>query len=385
MTLARTTTFMICASITIMLWTTSNQALALPQTNPSSVDEKFAEIEAKVPGFSGLYFDEQGKLNILLKDAQKISPLQAALVLNEYLEPKAFQYGFNVMPAKQEWNQWLSWKHTLRDLFVEKDLDITALDIDEKNQKIIVGFSKLDLNKESKVQDFLKTRNIPTDMVSFVETGEIQLDTHENTVFNPRKGGIQIGIVGSTYCTNGFIAIRSSQTVSITNGHCEATVDSAADQQFTQPQGGSVIGTEVANSNIQGSRYSDTLRFAPTVSTALGKINKNGSDLTINGKIYFQTLGNYICKYGYQTHETCGVIRATAVDVSHPNYSVLFDQNTADYTRQGGDSGSPVYRHDGTSNISLFGIHWGVQSGTGYAFYSPIGNIETDQGTLQVK
>lgn len=54
----RTATFMICTSVAILLWSSSSQAFALPTTNPSSVDEKFAEIETRIPGFSGLYFDE---------------------------------------------------------------------------------------------------------------------------------------------------------------------------------------------------------------------------------------------------------------------------------------------------------------------------------------
>jgi hypothetical protein len=47
-----------------------------------------------------------------------------------------------------------------------------------------------------------------------------------------------------------------------------------------------------------------------------------------------------------------------------------------------GDSGSPVFRRQGTTNnVTLVGILWGAKGTTLYVF-SPISNIETELGAL---
>jgi len=48
----------------------------------------------------------------------------------------------------------------------------------------------------------------------------------------------------------------------------------------------------------------------------------------------------------------------------------------------GGDSGSPVFRRQGsTNNVTLVGILWGGSGSTLYVF-SPISNIEMELGAL---
>jgi hypothetical protein len=51
-----------------------------------------------------------------------------------------------------------------------------------------------------------------------------------------------------------------------------------------------------------------------------------------------------------------------------------------------GDSGSPVFRRQGTgSHVTLLGILWGgstLPDGSSLYFFSPIANIETELGSL---
>lgn len=360
-----------------------------PQPSPlaRTPDNIFAEIEGKLPGFAGLFFDSEGKLNVYVTQPDGVTSAQIASVLADYLEPTDMEKGITILQAKHTWNTWKAWKQTSRELMFQQELGVTKLDIDEKNQKIVIGFIQLDEGTRAKVNEFLVANNIPLADVELVETGPINLLSHGVTV-SPRKGGIEIGYSeGSNnyVCTNGFIANRQSDgiRVSATAGHCEGVVDTAGDESYVQPSGGSTVGTEVANTNLAGPRYSDSLLWAPSsgITTSLGKIYNGGSDYTITGKKNFHAVGEYICKYGRTTHESCGSITNVDVDYTHPNYSQLWSQNEVSLTAQGGDSGSPVFKKGTNPNVTLYGILWGVGS---VAVYSPIYNVEIDQGTLQV-
>ena len=52
---------------------------------------------------------------------------------------------------------------------------------------------------------------------------------------------------------------------------------------------------------------------------------------------------------------------------------------------QGGDSGSPVFRIEGGTNVTLLGNLWGGNSSGTLFVYSPLSNIEGELGALQTR
>lgn len=152
------------------------------------------------------------------------------------------------------------------------------------------------------------------------------------------------------------------------------------------------MGREVANTNPLGARYSDSLMWIPDagVTTTLGKIYVSSSvEYTLTGKKAFPAQGEAICKMGRTEHEDCGTIINTGVNIFGENaapYDILWSMAEAQYTSASGDSGGPIYKKGPNNSAVLYGIHRGqiVQGQTIYRVFSPISNIENDQGTLQV-
>ncbi len=361
--------------------------------NPRTVDEAFAAIESEFPGFSGYFYDEEGRLNIFFTEPQQVDSEQVSsrLVSAGYIENEDTANGVILLQSKYPWKTLHTWKNTLNVLFLNKDLGITTLDANEKMQRIDIGVESLTPAIRDSITEVLIQNGIPTEDVQLMETGPILLESHGVSV-SPRKGGVELGFGTSSVCTNGFIVNNSSGArQSVTAGHCEVVVDTAGDEVYRNPgaSGSTTVGTETANTNLAGPRYSDSLMWTPAsgITTSLGKICKNtgcSTDFTITGTKSFPAVGEAICKYGRSTHETCGTITATDVNVTHPNYSQLWAQTQASYSSSGGDSGSPVYKKGTDPNVTLYGLHWGVTQ-SGVRLFSPFNGITADQGTLTVK
>jgi len=375
-----------------------NSSDTAAQGLPPTLDEIFEKIEKKLTGFGGAYLGDNGKLYVYFTGSERVDESQVAKILSDDLGPEYLEKGLVILKSDYAWNTWLPWKQMLRQLFKQKDLGLTSLDIDEKKQRIVLGFETLDEQKRSHVTGLLAKYPIPASVIELVEEGKGEAVTHDATTsFRPLIGGIPEGVVNAGTCTMGFVANKFSnnQRVIVTAGHCEAIPkDTLGDQRYTNPSSSStVVGQEVANTNFGGNRWSDTLLFAPSVSSQLGLIYSGtiGSSYNIQGKGYTQLVGDPVCKMGYRTHETCGKITATNKDKVHPNsdgenyYGIIWSQNETDMTVNRGDSGAPVYKKLGFPYVQLYGILWlkmTLYDTPGPGVYSPIVNIERDQGTL---
>ncbi|MGI0059382.1 MAG: hypothetical protein ACREBJ_06400, partial [Nitrosotalea sp.] len=245
-----------------------------------------------------------------------------------------------------------------------------------------IGFEKLNESKTSVVNKFLNDHQIPSDMVKLVETGKLTLINSGITV-NPITAGAEIWVKDATWtppppvCTTGFIVKISNGTVrGLTAGHCQASSHwNDGTQPYYQPYNGRYIGNVIAGTNKHS--HSDTLLFKTSETGGFGKIYRYGSSqLTITGKGYSQFVGDSVCTSGTGSASTrCGSV--TAVGITSP--SGLQGQNKASFTSVGGDSGSPVWH--ATSGVIAYGTAFEIDSSGTY--YSPIGGIEFDQGTLQ--
>lgn len=87
------------------------------------------------------------------------------------------------------------------------------------------------------------------------------------------------------------------------------------------------------------------------------------------------TSGHTVYKSGITTGLTSGTVVDTYIELDHPYFGTLYDQFTASYWSEPGDSGSPVFTVSGDT-VRIVGVHLG-RSGDNAAF-SPISGVIAD-------
>ena len=230
-------------------------------------------------------------------------------------------------------------------------------------------------------------------------------------MFRPTQGGIQIHF-GGYLCTLGFNVDHSGGRSFITNSHCTNTQGGTEGTTYAQPTRGTdptVIATEAADpaysSALPGCsagkvcRYSDAsrARYSDAVASSRGIIAKttgvNNKSLTTAGTFYVtsqdgsgQTFSGSVDKVGRTTGWTRGEVSQTCatVNVSQSNIQLLCQ--TMVFNRRAaivgsGDSGSPVFKHNGTDDVQLIGILWGG-SGSSTFVFSPLKNVIDELGAV---
>lgn len=90
-------------------------------------------------------------------------------------------------------------------------------------------------------------------------------------------------------------------------------------------------------------------------------------------------VGDEVCKSGYITNVTCGVL--VQLNWTHSDYNMRY-QRRATYASAKQDSGSPVYRTVNGNLKELVGLHWGRADGS--AAYSHVGWVLHDLNLLGV-
>jgi len=88
----------------------------------------------------------------------------------------------------------------------------------------------------------------------------------------------------------------------------------------------------------------------------------------------------FVYKSGIATGTTSGVVSGVYKMIGSQTFGTLYDQSYANYDSAPGDSGSPVFRLDGTGNVELLGVHLGSLGGT--AYFSPISGVYLDLGVV---
>ena len=241
---------------------------------------------------------------------------------------------------------------------------------------------------------------IPDDAVTVVQSAPIVLMATLRDRVRPLQGGLQIHFT-QYLCTFGFNATHSGEASFITNSHCTAKQGGVQNTVYYQPLSSTdptVIGTEVEDptyrKNFAGCprgrscRYSDAARVRHATSDfTLGRIARPTAlgSLTIVGFWTINAEGSpaaseTVSKVGRTTGWTQGPVTSTCatVNVSGTNITQICQAIVTSSSTMigGGDSGSPVFRTNGTSNVTLLGIAWGGSGDGKTLVFSPIANIE---------
>ena len=134
-------------------------------------EKSYLNMETKVHGFSGMYFDDNRILNVYTADS-KITSIDKGAFFG-IVDQSYLANGIIVKHSKHSWHKWLELNEIITKLLDKKDLGITSMGVDDKNQVYLVGFERLDNSTTEKVNKFLTEHKIPYDMVKLVETGKL--------------------------------------------------------------------------------------------------------------------------------------------------------------------------------------------------------------------
>lgn len=363
-------------------------------------DDELVRMGKSIPGFGGLFYDEEGRPNVYLRD-----PGTAGAVV------KSLGPDVRVLRGDYEFAELVRWRVGLRPLLGLPG--VVFLDVDETANRVVLG---VDATSETKSLDLdrlereLLFRDVPREAVVVRETAPFVEVLGVQDKFRPAPGGVQINFTGFL-CTLGFNATRGNVSGFVTNSHCSLVRGEADGTRYYQSLvAGGAIGTELVDPAYttdsrcptgRKCRFSDSA-FVKYDKKSLGSFAKvarparegslslspNGARFTVKGKAGGVVAGQIVNKVGRSTGWSSGVVTSSCADVSSSaTVYTMFCQGIVRANAAGGDSGSPVFVRTKKNDVTLVGILWaGGSDGSGntvFAF-SPLENVELELGTLKV-
>jgi hypothetical protein len=389
---------------------TGNAALSAGAGNPASPgpaqtdeietsDDRLAAVARQVPGFGGMFFDQDGTLQVYMTDQKGPAPASLVSLLDDVITREVGRgerlsgSGVEVLDGQYGFLDLYNWQAQMSPAVLALP-EVVFTDIDETTNRLRIGITDSPGMSEA-VEKYLAELNVPRKAVLISETKPVIPELRN--VRRPLRGGLQINF-GNFLCTLGFPAVRQGVTGYVTNSHCTNTQGGVEGTVYHQPAASGTanrIGQEIADPTYftggscpagRRCRFSDS-SFArvphpsgPSVATALGTIarpavnsfNWNGVDIfQITGEAA-PVVGQAVTKVGRTTGRTSGTIQQTCANFNVSGSTITqLCQSRASFSSAGGDSGSPVFRITTLPNVILVGIHWG--SG---GVFSPITGIQ---------
>jgi hypothetical protein len=356
-----------------------------------------------IPGFGGFFFDRAGVPTVYLRDVSARGQVERAL--GPWLSAEGIRTAsLQVRRADYDWGSLERWQGRATEQVLAMQ-GAVSVDADEARNRVTIGVER---GMPAQVRSAVARLGIPLDAVVVEEVEPVRFAATLRDRVRPVVGALQInfaGTPGSFLCTLGFNATRNGQRSFITNSHCTNTQGGNESTPYWQPTQGVAptrIATEVADPAYttgggcpsgRRCRRSDAARarYASGINSTLGSIARssgaNNGSLTITGNFTITAEGSAIAgqqvhKIGRTTGWTRGFVTGTCVNENVLGSSITqLCQTEVSAGVGAGDSGSPVFRRQGTNNVTLVGILWGGKGSTLYVF-SPISNIETELGAL---
>lgn len=387
------------------------------------------EVAQAVPGFGGYFLDADGAPTVYLTDASRRADAEQAL--GGFLADRGFTASdLHVRQGAYAYTQLEEWYRAARP-HAFGVAGVILGDVDEAANRIRFGVANA--SAAAALQSAITQLGIPADAVIVQQRAPITTMATLRDDVSPLQGGLQInflnvgGVVGvSLLCTLGFNAVIDGVSSFITNSHCsqveggeetptdyyQPLQDSDGDRMVNPEK---LIATEAddphwftspdcAQSPAIQCRWSDASRAAYTPAAAaearLGRIARTlrpstsltDVELTIDGFFTIKreqargVVGEVANKVGRTTGWTFGTTTETCVDVlALGTTHTRLCQEIVAAVVDGGDSGSPVFRRNGGSNVTLLGVLWGgsTDDANPEFVYSPMFGIERELGALK--
>jgi len=380
-------------------------------------DAQLAAIAERVPGFGGVFFDEDGRPTVYVRDLSRAQEARAAVV--DLLAGRQTRRGGSaaaldagdivVRRGDYDFGRLVEWKQSLIDVLSLPG--VVFLDVDERKNRLLVGIEP-GADPEP-VKKLVTQRGIPQAAVIVAEAEPIKTAATLQDHVRPVVGGLQISFSdsrGTWLCTLGA-PVYLGRMGFITNSHCTDTPGQVKGTYYYQPVSGSsyLIGNESVDPPFftteglcpagRRCRWSDAAfaYFRSGVSyeyatiartyyrdTWIGSLTITGS-LPIVGKTLWPTVGEKLDKIGRTTGWTSGEVTNACVHVNVNDLPgvTLLCQDMVQAGVKGGDSGSPVFKYDivnGTAN--LYGLLWGSTQDS--FIFSSMWNIEREIGSVGI-
>jgi hypothetical protein len=407
----------LCALLAVPLNSnTGNAAKSNPAALPvlaqtdqkGNFDEQLANVAMQVPGFGGMFFDQDGTLQVYMVGQREPANEALTSLLEDVLArevgngERLSSRGMEIREAKYDFLELHRWQQQMTPEVLAIP-GVVSTDTAEDKNRLQIAITDEPGTAEA-VEEALSKLGIPREMVVVNETKPIVQYLRNRR--RPLRGGLQINF-GNFLCTLGFIAVRNGVNGYVTNSHCTTTQGGVQNTVEHQPIASGTtnrVGIEIADPTyFSGSgcpagrvcRRSDSSFIqvphpsGPAVTTARGTIarpavnsfNWNGVDIFNITSEGSALVGQAVTKVGRTTGRTAGTVSQTCVNtnVSGTNITQLC-QTFANYGNAGGDSGSPVFRITTLPNVVLVGINWGG-NGT-ISVFSPITQIQQELGAL---
>ena len=380
----------------------------LPTEMPLTIDEEYARMAERVPGFGGLYLDERGTTHVYLVDLALEREVQS---LGERVEVHQGDYDFRDLYA---------WKNELRSFLSREGM--VSLDIDESRNRLVLAAEPPFADRlRNELIGLLRPTSVPAAAV-LVEVGELpepMADLQDR--IRPIPSGVQIRNENQGGCTLGVNTTRFGVRGFVTNSHCTGNMGVVEGTLFYQKDvwWEDRVGVEevdppfIPSSAFYPSgmcpdkfrcRYSDSA-FVAYDDAALsegGNVALPASCLNPAGTLEIGTalprlpftdasyanppIGAILHKVGRTTGCTLGPLKQTCSDIILPanidgdlssNTRMLLCQNQVLAAVNPGDSGSPVFRRLGNGAV-LEGLLWGKSANR--FLYSPWSSVILELG-----
>ncbi|KAF0380803.1 hypothetical protein F8M41_012139 [Gigaspora margarita] len=168
-------------------------------------------------------------------------------------------------------------------------------------------------------------------------------------------------------CSVGFFARAKNKTYVVTDEHCRDRTKREP-SKFLQLAWNSTSAAAVVGSMltfvgkpydfglIDTSNKSLTLKLLPSVRNT---DSKKFRELNIENAILVSTHGAHLCKSGYTTHVTCGLIRAFSAIYMARSRVYFIDFILTNMLSIHGDSGGTTFRYSDLNSVILNGILYG--------------------------
>lgn len=379
-----------------------------------SLDDLFLQVSRDVPGFGGIFVDEDGALVIQLVDSAQGDAARSAVERTFGAEPAVRDRATRLNAARFSFSQLNSWRGTIDEK--GPPAEVRLIDIDERANVIRIG--TVDQASAGGVAQWIEAIGIPRSAVVTEPVPAMsQLTDYLSSRVRPVLGGLVVATTAGG-CSLGFKAKKTGATRYVaTNAHCTSTFGSVDGTQLGQPllQSNYFIGTESDDpAFVSGGgcatgyscRWSDaTLVQCDTIAACSGYTiarttsQYTGSDWSQSGSSTLTTepwyvvgeassgsliMGASLSKVGSTSGWTGGTIVSTCGDWQVATGKKLRCQYEFSGVARGGDSGSPVFQfEDATGKAWLAGMMWG-SNGSSATVFSPLAGIKTDLGSLTV-
>jgi hypothetical protein len=388
-------------------------------------ERMFREIAERVPSFAGFHLDESGRLIVRVTDRGAEGAARAAVA--PLLPDLGFGQGVGpvgpavvVEPADYSFRELAAWRDAVESAVFPLD-GLVFVDLDERANRVTIGLS--DEPARGRVEEALGALPVPRAAVAIRIVGEARPlagpagATSASSVgcttltgyCRPFVGGYRVTIMkggAEAICTGGLTALWNNDTpVFITAAHCSTYEWKTDYDRVYQNRYPTELGVEVHDPRGWSCeitfkcRYSDALLARPGDAIEVGYVARTTADgtrdvdqarprLAING-VYASMTGQRVYALGQTSGRIRGVVTQTCVSFKK-TYDLVWHKvvctDVGDYNAAGGDSGGPVFVWDGSGDqIGLLGITFARNAFYDHTFFSPIGGIRKDLGTLEFR